>query len=351
MSSPLASTLATLATVYSLTGEAIEGTTVNTTAELRGTPATTDPPAAGPAPGGVPAGPGVDYAPVTQPDVVYGSAPVSGYPYYTDGTGTYIPYGGLFGQTLQSGAYSLGDPSLVSAVAPNGYAIGADGTPLRLVPTGSDAASNSGGLPGGTGLGSAATGLALAGGGLLARGAGVGAAGATPAAAGSGAAGGALPAGLGGAGGVPGGIGGGLPSGIGAGTPGVSAPVGAPLSAAAGISAPAGFVGGAPTAAAGGMMGRGMMMPMMPMGMMGAGMGGMGAGGQDGQGGQREPWLVELDNVWGQEAVVTQPVIGEMGPVVAQAPTSVPPTLPSGTQGAPPALPRSSSGARIVATS
>ncbi|MER6897013.1 WXG100 family type VII secretion target, partial [Amycolatopsis sp. NPDC000740] len=46
------------------------------------------------------------------------------------------------------------------------------------------------------------------------------------------------------------------------------------------------------------------MMPMMPMG-------GMGAGGDMGSGRRIPAWLVETENVWGQQAPVAPSVIGE----------------------------------------
>ncbi|MEV6900200.1 hypothetical protein [Amycolatopsis sp. NPDC051372] len=45
------------------------------------------------------------------------------------------------------------------------------------------------------------------------------------------------------------------------------------------------------------------MMPMMPMGM--------GAGGDLGSGRRIPAWLVETENVWGQQAPVAPSVIGE----------------------------------------
>ncbi|WP_189077727.1 WXG100 family type VII secretion target [Mangrovihabitans endophyticus] len=68
------------------------------------------------------------------------------------------------------------------------------------------------------------------------------------------------------------------------------------VTAAAGVGAAAGAGAGAASARP--------MMPMMPM--MPMGMGGEGGGGR-----RLPPWLVETEDVWGESAAMTAPVIGE----------------------------------------
>jgi hypothetical protein len=71
-----------------------------------------------------------------------------------------------------------------------------------------------------------------------------------------------------------------------------------------GPEAASGFAGAAAGAGAGRPGGMGMV-PPMPMGMMG------GADGGTGSGRRVPPWLIETEDIWGEAAIVTAPVIGE----------------------------------------
>lgn len=146
---------------------------------------------------------------------------------------------------------------------------------------------------------------ALAGAGLGAGGAGGGAGGG----------GGGMPSMGGFGGGGLGGIGGGaIAGGIGAAAPSAYTALAGSAAGAAGLPAAAGVSGlsagasgvaagvGGATGAAGGMP-----MGMMPMGA------GMGGGGMDGA--RRSPaWLVETDDVWGEQSVVAPSVVGDDAP-------------------------------------
>ncbi|MGL5851730.1 MAG: hypothetical protein ACRCZD_13205 [Phycicoccus sp.] len=254
------------------------------------------------------------------------------------------PYGGMLGRAYQAGAGTLIDsPSGTSAlagVAPNGMRFGPDGRAypttaagrlghgLRALPDrllqslggrprdldpaadrrpglgsgllGAGALTDLGRQPvltrpqrpsgGSSGAGGSSSGPAL--GDLPGLGGGLG-----PVGGGGG--------GLGsGGGGLGAGGGGGLGTG---GSGGPPAPVLTPTAGTLATGVPTAATPGAmassvPTTAGLGMGGMGMM-PMMPMTPM------SGAGGQDTRGGG-SGWVVETDDVWGEETVVTSPVIG-----------------------------------------
>ncbi|MDG4829497.1 WXG100 family type VII secretion target [Solwaraspora sp. WMMD1047] len=114
--------------------------------------------------------------------------------------------------------------------------------------------------------------------------------------------------GIGGGGFGGGGLGGGGGSMAFGGGAGGAAP--AAYSALAGASgggaeAASGFAGAAAGAGGAGRPGGMGMVPPMPMGMMGAGDAGAGSGRRI------PPWLVETEDIWGEAAIVTAPVIGE----------------------------------------
>ncbi|WP_275291529.1 WXG100 family type VII secretion target [Amycolatopsis sp. La24] len=122
--------------------------------------------------------------------------------------------------------------------------------------------------------------------------------------------GGAGPAG-GGGGGIPVGggeapsiDGGGIPSGGGLSGAGEAPAAHSGLAGNAQSNVLSGLAGGAAGAAGAAAKSAMPMMPMMPMG-------GMGAGGDLGSGRRIPAWLVETENVWGQQAPVAPSVIGE----------------------------------------
>ncbi|RJQ88123.1 WXG100 family type VII secretion target [Amycolatopsis panacis] len=98
-------------------------------------------------------------------------------------------------------------------------------------------------------------------------------------------------------------LGGGLPSGGGFSGPGQAPAAHSGLAGDTGSNVLSGLAGGAAGAAGAAAKSAMPMMPMMPMGM--------GAGGDLGSGRRIPAWLVETENVWGQQAPVAPSVIGE----------------------------------------
>ncbi|MFC3514601.1 WXG100 family type VII secretion target [Amycolatopsis halotolerans] len=107
-----------------------------------------------------------------------------------------------------------------------------------------------------------------------------------------------------GGGGAPSIDGGGIPSGGGLSGAGEAPAAHSGLAGNAQSNVLSGLAGGAAGAAGAAAKSAMPMMPMMPMG-------GMGAGGDMGSGRRIPAWLVETENVWGQQAPVAPSVIGE----------------------------------------
>ncbi|MGL5910846.1 MAG: hypothetical protein ACRCZP_12635, partial [Phycicoccus sp.] len=212
------------------------------------------------------------------------------------------PYGGYLGNGFGSAARALGDVGAANSLSPQGVSFDSDGNPYRAVDSGGldtdafdpdlgsfDSATSDPFDPLGTDGFSPSVSPALDTGGLGGGGLGGGS--------GLGGAGGVSPAGLGGGAGA---------ANVGQFGAGASALM-AVASPSAGLAGAGGSAAGMGAAASG--LGRtGMpMMPMMPMG-------GMGGGGAGNNGNRGPAWLVEIDDHWGVETVVTSSVIGNAPP-------------------------------------